>query len=135
MKIKTLCISTLAVLVLTASQCKKEGKDCHYEITIRNTSNHGILAGYRFTNPDNKCILDGLLIPSNKDYKQSERICWERVVSNSKPYDLYIIDPSNYNLPNVFYSCDSIGHKNTILKHYTLTLEDLKSMDFTITYP
>jgi hypothetical protein len=48
--------------------------------------------------------------------------------------DIYIIDSDEYNEPSVFYDCDSIAIKNRILKQYTLTLDDLKQSNFTITY-
>ncbi len=51
------------------------------------------------------------------------------------PLEVYIIDTSKYNTPYVFYDCDSIAIKNDILKYFSLTLDDLKQSDFTITYP
>ncbi len=132
---KQILIFILLSLILSASKCKKEEDDCHYEITIMNNSNQDIIAALKFTNPDNKCILSGHVILPNENYKHSIKNCWEIRLSNSTPYDLYIVDTIHYNSPNVFYSCDSIEHYNMVLKHYVLTLDDLRSINFTITYP
>jgi len=85
--------------------------------------------------PDNKCILSGSVINPGEYYEDVRRVCFESEISTTKPYDLYIVDPSNYNDPYIFYSCDSIEIKNTVLKHYILTLDDLKQSNFTISYP
>lgn len=132
---KITLLLTLGFLVLAASKCKNKGDDCHYEITIKNNANQDVIVAYKFTNLEAKCILDGHVIPPNGYYKESAKICWENKISKSTPYDLYIIDTANYNSSNIFYSCDSIEYKNTILKHYVLTLEDLKKTNFTVTYP
>jgi|SRR5690606_5864491 len=131
---KTSLIAIFCFIILSGAQCKKEGNDCHYEITIRNNTGKNVIGAHKFF-ANNKCVLDGQVISSNGNYKESSRICWERKISDITPYELFIIDISNYNNPNVFYSCDSIEYYNTILAHYILNLEDLKSTNFTITYP
>lgn len=131
---KTALLFILCFLVLSASTCKKEREDCHYEITIKNNANQDVIAAHKFF-ANTKCILDGHVISPNGNYKESAKICWENKISNSTPYDLYIVDPVKYNIPNIFYSCDSIEIKNAVLKHYVITLDDLKQSNFIVTYP
>ena len=128
-------LSILCLLVLSATTCKKEGADCHKTITIINNSNQDVIPAFKFTDPNNKCILSGSAIKPGESYKDDRKECWENKISATNPYDVYIVDPVQYNPPNVFYSCDAIEIKNKALKHYVLTLDDLKKTDFTVTYP
>jgi hypothetical protein len=124
----------LCWVITTALTCKKNA-DCHKKIIIKNNSNQSIIPSFKFINPDNKCILSGSTINSGEIFEDERKECWEIKISSSNYYELYIVDPSNYNSPNEFYSCDSIELRNTILKHYVLSLEDLKNNNFIITYP
>jgi hypothetical protein len=76
-----------------------------------------------------------MYLVSTDIYELNRNNCWESILANGEPEEIYIIDPNHYNDPNVFYDCDSIEIKNTVLKHYVLTLDDLKKNNFTITYP
>jgi hypothetical protein len=131
---KTL-FSLLCLLTLTASTCKKEGDDCHLEITILNQSNHSIIAAHKYIDIYHKCILSGNVILPNESYEESSKGCLENEMSSEHPYELYLIDPSHYNQPSGFYNCDSIEYYNEVLKHYVFTIEDLKNEGFSITYP
>lgn len=128
-------ITILCLVVISFSTCKNEGIDCHRTVTIYNNSNQRIIHAFKFTDPNKKCQLSGLVLDSGEYYEDVRRVCFESEISTTKPYDLYIVDPSNYNDPYIFYSCDSIEIKNTVLKHYILTLDDLKQSNFTISYP
>lgn len=132
---KTTYLSLLCLIILSASKCKKAGDDCHYKITIANHSNDSIIAALRFTNTEGKCILSGPVILPGGNYQHAKNGCWENELGNSKTYELYIVDPAHYNPSKLFYSCDSIEHYNTVLKHFVLTLDDLKNTDFMINYP
>jgi len=47
---------------------------------------------------------------------------------------MYVVDPRKFISGTGFYDCDSIPIKNKVLKHYELTLDDLKKANFTIVY-
>ncbi len=124
-------------LLFFNGNCKKEGRNCHRSIQIMNKSNGSIVYALRFYNASNnsKCVLSGSTLAINESYEETLKVCWEDDLTNGRTFEFYIIDPSQYNNPNVFYSCDSIEIKNKVLKHYVLTLDDLKKNDFIITYP
>ena len=118
-----------------ASTCKEEGEDCHREITIINKSNQDIILALKFNNTSKKCILSGSIIKQNDSYELHMNECWESRLANGSAQEVYIVDPNHYNTPEIFYSCDSIELKNTVLKHYVITLTELKNMNWAITYP
>lgn len=134
MKIKL--ISIFCLLILSASTCKKEGVDCHRQINILNNSNSDIISAIPILNPDAQCRLDGSIVsPGNSHHHYGSRDCIEDELANGATRQIYIVDPSNFNDQSSFYSCDSIEEYNKVLKHYILTLDDLKNSDFTIIYP
>jgi len=132
---KTKLYLIICLLSLTAGTCKKEGKDCHYQIKIKNNSGNEIIAAIPLVNANNKCRLDGEKINKGGffDYRPFN-FCIENSMSSSTTQDIYIIDPALYNSIDTYYNCDSIEIKNKVLKHYVLTLEDLKQTNFTVTY-
>lgn len=121
-------------LFFSSLKCKKD-KACHSFVSIINNSNQNIIPALKFTDPNNQCILSGSVIAPGASYKRSTNGCWEDKLTNGNNFDFYIVDPSHYNTPNVFYNCDSIEIKNNVLKHYILTLDNLKNMNFVVTYP
>jgi hypothetical protein len=133
----------LLALSLTSSKCKKD--ECNYTIEIRNNSPQNIISaipvlGFGKPIPDTnevpKCRLSGEEIKMGEFYKyRPYHNCIENRLSDGSVEEIYIVDPNNFNNPNELYSCDSIELKNTILKHYVLSLEDLKNSNFIITYP
>lgn len=134
---KPMFISFLCLILLSASTCIKDGDDCHSSISIKNNSSIEIVAAIRIKNADGNCRLDGKKIEVNDSYKYYPFIgCIENSLKGNNPtLEVYIVDPEKYNSPNAYYDCDSIEIKNTVLKHYVLTLDDLIRSDFTITYP
>lgn len=133
---KTTLLSILCLLILSASKCKKESKDCHYSIKITNKSSAKIIystKGTLGTDPS-KCLLSkNAELNPNEVYDERLRMCWEDELKY-RNFEFYIVDPANFNQGG-FYNCDSIEHYNTVLKHYVLTLDDLKNNNFTVTYP
>ncbi len=130
--------SILCLLILSASTCKKESQECHYDISIKNNSNDTVIYALKYTlgNDPSKCSLGGMELKPNETYlENSGQTCWEDRLTNGGTHDFYIVDPVNYNAPGVYYDCDSIGIKNKVLKHYVLTIDDLKNNNFTVTYP
>ena len=125
------------ILPLLASQCKKE--DCSKVITIKNNSDQNVIYSLVLTNGLNRsqCFLGrNAELHPNESYEQDIRVCWELELME-RDFEFYIIDPDGFN-EGGFYSCDSIAFRNTVLKHYILTADDLDSLkaaNFTITYP
>ena len=138
MKKKIIFYLLLAAITIT---CKKESDDCHFFVTIKNNSNHEII----FSTPEllldpNLCSLyDGntSLIASKSSIKfrpYSHPDCIEsvlRVENNIRPF--VIADSDNYTTETI--PCEEFEVRNTILRTYVLTLEDLERMDYTINYP
>ncbi len=121
--------------LLFSSTCKKQ--ECHYDISINNNSNTSVIyAKKAILDNTSKCLLGGYVLKANEKYiEHSPRDCWEDRLSNVSPLEIFIVDTAKFNSPNVFYDCDSIEIKNNILKHYVLTLDDLKQSNFIVTYP
>lgn len=122
-------------LLCISNACKEQGEDCHLKITIINKSNQDIMYGWKIKNTSNKCNLSVSIIKQEGVYELNRNDCWESILANGQPEEIYIVDINHYNTPGIFYDCDSIEIKNTILKHYLLTLDDLKKNNFTVTYP
>lgn len=122
-------------LFCISNTCKEEGENCHFKILIMNQSSQDIMYGWNIKNTSDKCNLSVSIIKPNGTYEYTRNNCWESILSNGQTAEFYIIDPDHYNMPGIFYDCDSIEIKNTILKHYLLTLKELKSSNFTVTYP
>jgi hypothetical protein len=135
---KTKVFLILLILPLFSSKCKKEGDDCHYTITIKNEGIIKVIYSTVLYYEDRtKCLLtrNSELNPT-ESYEEHLRMCWENELKY-RNFEFYIVDPSNFN-EGGFYDCDSIEHKNSILRHYIITesdLANLKANNFTITYP
>lgn len=124
----------LFCLLLSASNCKKEDV-CHEEIIIKNQSDTLFFASITVMNSAGLCQLNGEIVDVGGSSKyQPFNTCIEKSIGNTS-IEILIVDPANYNDPTEFYPCDSIDARNTILRRYELTLEDLQARDFTITYP
>lgn len=126
---------TLLLTILMASTCHREGPDCHHNIIFRIGSKTSIIYALQFTNLSG-CILENHFKaePGEEFALDPPRYCWEQDLVKGKTAELYVIDPAKFNAGLRFYDCDSIPIKNKVLKHYELTLDDLKRNNFTITY-
>lgn len=124
----------LISIILMSGNCKKEGKDCHRSITIINKS---IIYSTKLIDGANTstCLLTkNSTLQNNEIYEERLNSCWESRLTNNNTFEFYIVDPIKFNMGG-FYTCDSLEIKNKILKHYNLTLDDLKNMNWTVTYP
>jgi len=134
-----MCISiAILSLILSAPTCRKEDKECHESFFLENNSQNDVIIALRFlkgTAPDS-CKLNGNTFSSGQSFELDlQRSCWEEELRGGKKQVVYVVDPSNYNDPSEFYPCDSIEERNTILKKYELSLEDLQMTDFRVIYP
>ena len=130
-RITIVCISIL----LMASTCRKEGSDCHRKITIINKSDQDIVQALNFKNTSGKCILSGSILKPDSSSELRLNECWESSLADGHAEEIFIVDPNHFNVSGVFYDCDSIEIKNTVLKHFILNLDDLQSSNFTVSYP
>lgn len=122
------------LLVLSSSECKKGSKDCHYEISFQNNYNEAVVFAMSYPGSNAQCMLVGKKIDSEISFEfRPYNWCIENSIGNEE-LEFYVIDTVSYALDQL-YSCDSIEHYNAVLKHFVLTIEDLKSINFTITYP
>ncbi|HNV50600.1 MAG: hypothetical protein WBH71_01475 [Bacteroidales bacterium] len=128
-------ILILTAITLASVTCNREGESCHRKITIINHSTNSIVQALNIKNAAGKCFLTGSILLPEEIYEYTNRSCFEDILSAGETFEFYLIDPNHYNTPGIFYDCDSIEIKNTILKHYLLTLDELKSMNFTVNYP
>lgn len=81
-----------------------------------------------------KCWLDGtVLLPGQSDKYYPFNGCIERYISEGELIHLLIVDIHQYNVSSG-YPCDSFEVINKVLKHYSLSIEDLKNNNFTVVY-
>lgn len=125
----------LISVILMSSTCKNEGEDCHRSIILKNKSNQDIMFGLNIQNTSYKCNLSLRILKPDSIYEFRLNECYENRLANGRIEEIYIVNPNHYNVPLIFYNCDSIEIKNTILKHYVLTLNDLRKMNWLVTYP
>jgi len=126
----------MLIPTLMANDCTKEGKNCHRKFSVINKATDSVICATKaYWSSSGLCNISGKVLKYNDSYEFTSHDCWENVLSNGKTQDIYIVDPSKYNNPDVYYNCDSIEIKNKVLKHFVLTLDDLQKNDFTVTYP
>ena len=125
----------LLVTLSTAYTCHREGPECHHNIIFRNGSKATIIYALPFTDLGG-CILENHFKaePGEEFALDLPRYCWEQELAKGKPAELYVIDPAKFNAGFRFYDCDSIPIKNKVLKHYELTLDELKINNFIIKF-
>lgn len=130
------------MILISFVQCKKESDDCHFFITINNNSNQTVLfARYQGLLDTAMCgigshptedVISSLGSIKYRPYPHPD--CIESVLKLDRITEpLLIVDPNNYN-PSIV-PCEELEERNTILRTYILTLEDLERMNYTINYP
>jgi len=131
---KRLLFALFCIIIFSATTCKKNSDDCHKELIIKNNSSDTVILA-QISYYGSLCNLDGGKLPPKKEEILAHRDCWEDIVSSGGIKDIYIIDPTKFNNPLVFYECDSIEIKNKVLRHYLLNIDTLRKNNFTISYP
>ena len=126
----------LALTALGASTCHREGLNCHHNIIFKNSSSDTIIYALKGSNGSGLCsmVFYSNAAPNEEVVLDLPRYCWEQELGNGKAAEMYIVNPRKFNSGTGFYDCDSIVIKNEVLKHYELTLDDLKRNNFSITY-
>lgn len=135
---KRILIFFLVALVFNAFTCgREEGDDCHHALIVRNESADTVIVARVYYTYD-LCSLSGVKIgPTDSRTFSSSPECWEDEINyyRNDRLDIYIVDPILYNDPMVFYSMDSIEIKNKVLKHFCLSIDDMRKANFVVTYP
>ncbi len=128
-------IISMVCFMLLSINCKRE-EDCHGSINFNNQYDKDVVFALRVTDINGNCVLHGQKVNKKESFNfRPYNSCIEDHLKYEAPLEIYIIDSEEYNDPMAFYECDSIALKNKILKQYSLTLEDLKQSNFTLTYP
>ena len=133
---------------LTINNCtKKESEDCHFFVTIKNNSSQEIVfstgSDISFSgNESLDCYVSDInfkRISSRQEAKYQPYPypdCIEKAIKVDNEvllFPLYIIDANNYTIG--IFPCEEFEERNTILRTYILTLEDLERLNYTINYP
>lgn len=138
--IKNLILIFLAT-ALCATKCKKDSEDCHFTVPYKNNTQKSlyiITESYypdtilRNPNPANNPQLYKVKPLSILSYK--EKSCIEAIYNVYTPSDtmmFYIFDAEV--LENTDW--EVVKTNNMYLQRYDLSLEDLRKLNFTITYP
>lgn len=144
MRTSLISISLLFALILTVcSKCEDVAMDFSYEINLVNKSEHSI--GYYFADggkygtfyPDslpetNEYVIYDISIVIRPGYEHHYP-SWEKYFQ-TQPNDtlsVFIFHTDTLNK----YTWGEVRDGYMILKRYDLSLDDLKQLDFTITYP
>ena len=125
----------LGLSLLIGAKCKKDDEECHSEVVCVNNSNDTIIWTMKALSSSYLCKLCGDTLFPSQNKKYEKRYCWEDEFFDNRKLEFYVVDPIKYDGCEEFYNCDSIEIKNKILKYYILDLEDLKGMNWTVTYP
>jgi|ERR1035437_5917414 hypothetical protein len=131
---KQVLFALLCLIICSATTCKKDGANCHKTIYVRNNSSDTVILA-RKAYQNSFCKLDGSKQPPGQEFSISNRDCWEDDLANGETQELFIVDLAKFNVPYIFYDCDSIEIKNKILGHYKLTIDSLRKYNFIINYP
>lgn len=129
---KQIIIIVLFFVILTSSTCQRE--DNHYALTVKNRANTSVFITWTDTYPDTliRCPLGYIMILPGDNYDiKSSKYGWENDFKGMQIFQIFIIDAIVGNTED----CDTIRHRNMILKRYALTYEDLQEINWEITYP
>ena len=144
-KMKILLLFT--TMLFLGSTCNREKEDCHKTIHFNNNSEKAIYVSSDDHYPDTlyfghysglaaNAIMSKILAKMSSDRPLQNRDCLETIFKYGVqiPSDtlmIYIFDAEV--LESVDWSV--VVHNYMVLKRYDLSLDDLKKMNWTITYP
>ncbi len=78
-------------------------------------------------------MLDGWKVESGHGFNIDSRYCYENYLQDGRKFEAYLADPASY-VNQLIVDCDSISDKYPVLKHYDLSLEEIKQVDFKIIF-
>ncbi len=130
----------LFVLIVFLTACGKlDGTD--YRLKIKNNTAKYIYYYDIYTYPDTSIgeiniprVKDNYEVKPNSENSIPTQVVWERIFENDLPSDTLSIFIFNEDVINEV-PWDTVKVQYLVLKRYDLSLEDLKQMNWTITYP
>ena len=144
---RTNIILLFTSLLFLGSTCKKEKEDCHKTITVFNNSEKAIYVSFDTHYPDtlyfghysgitSNAFANKILAKSSSDRPLQNKDCWESdfnygVQIPSDTIMVYVFDAGVLEKED----WETVVHDYMVLKRYDLSLDDLKRMNWTITYP
>lgn len=123
------------LMVSGCDTCSEKGH--HFSIRVANHSGVAFMLSVPATDGLGKWNLDGwkTLYPEETYFWRPFKTCIEDNLSDEETIELYLVDPDDYNPPQIFYDKDSLEKRNLVLRHYSLTYRDLAGLDFSIGFP
>lgn len=134
---KTSALIILGTIVLLFFSCRTK-KNCHKQVEIVNNSAQNVvvgtftIGGNEGTCGYNKHVLIQANSSINYPLSYAGHDCFERS-DESTVFPIYIFDQNKYS--DEIVDCDSLNNQNTVLKEFNLTLENLKSNNFKLSFP
>lgn len=138
---KSLVIVLVGILLI-AADCRRSSDECHKTIIFRNESNQPVYFCKVVTHSENSGLCR--LIPigqvnqptgSGSILEESTNpYCWEETISILGRYERYVIEPTQSSFTG-FHPCDSLDSYYHILDHYSISLQEMRAKQFTVTYP
>jgi hypothetical protein len=127
---KTVIMFSILIVAILSSCWDK---DIQRDLIIKNNSSDSIYVIYTEIYPDTTldCRLAAIGVGANQEYRFFLRNGWENELGRIGILQLFIIDKDIWNTE----PCDTIKKSNKILKRYQLTLDDLRNLNWRITYP
>lgn len=128
---------TLLLLTIVAAGCKKGdgGTSCHTKFTFKNSGSSEVIIANEIGTTTYFCNLRGEHVAAGATYDFTSTIqCWEKELDSNRTMDLYVVDPAHFNV-DTCYSRDSIYARNTVLKHFTVSITMLSGNGYQLVYP
>jgi hypothetical protein len=136
----------LIILLFSFSCCENLKSDRDYPIYLNNLASYSVQTylalgdGYATTVypdttlPQNNVFIDKIIKSNEKVILYNSHLKWEEIYKTFLPADtlsVFIFHTDTLNK----YTWDEVRNGYKVLKRYDLSLDDLKQMNWTITYP
>ena len=122
----------LFLLPLMAGTCKDYQPCVYSDVTFINESADTVIYAYKYTK-NGRCYLDGWKIAPQEEYRTNPPICREEIDDNTKVLEIFVANPALFINHNMVH-CDSVLQKYPLLKHYNLSENELRAVDFKLRY-
>lgn len=132
----------MLLTICLSSKCRKDSESCHHHIYIRNQSNVPVYINASFSYPDTS--IQGPNPALSGDYQKVNPGQTGTPINRSACFEDVFQDeiPSGYLQVFVFEApvlesnpWEVVTQNYLVAKRYTVSLQELRNSDFTITYP
>ncbi len=127
---------SLLALPFIAMQCNpREGAECHYSIKVQNTSGKDIVLarnGSGLNNENVAVMVDNVVDNSVYEYHSDD--CWEFHLRSDSKEEIYLLEKGSINADSAV-NVDSLQQRGNVLRHISLSNDELKKNYFVIAYP